>query len=112
MKKSIILYKKIPLLVNLVQSLLIKYSFRNIIKKSYIDNEQYAKMYNKVNNKKVLPTLENISALIIQNNYKKYLNKKEKKDASWKRIWSIITFVDVIFSFACLYLGIKIGNLI
>ena len=32
MKKLIILYKKIPLFINLVQSNLIKYSFRNIIK--------------------------------------------------------------------------------
>ena len=50
--------------------------------------------------------------LFQESQYRKYFNKYEKKDASWKRIWSIITLVDVIFSFACLYLGIKIGNLI
>ena len=36
-------------------------------------------MYNKVNNKKVLPTLENISALIIQNNLsQKDVNERAK----------------------------------
>ena len=90
MKKLIILYKKIPLLVDLIQTNLIKYSFRKIIKKSYEDNEKYDKMCNKVNNKKVLPTLENISALIIQNKYKQYLMKKNKKE----KLFNLISKID------------------
>ena len=90
MKKLIILYKKIPLFINLVQSNLIKYSFRNIIKKSYIDNEKYTKFYKKLNNKKVLPTLENISALFIQNNYKKYSNNKQKKE----KLFNLLNKID------------------
>ena len=90
MKKLIILYKKIPLLVDLIQTNLIKYSFRKIIKKSYEDNEKYDKMCNKVNNKKVLPTLENISALIIQNKYKQYLIKKNKKE----KLFNLISKID------------------
>ena len=45
-----------------------------------------------------------------ESQYRKYFNKYEKKETSWKRKWGIIAFLDVLFSFACLYFGVKIGD--
>ena len=40
-------------------------------------------------------------AMLKETVYRKYINKYEKKSNAWKRVWGIITIIDIVFSLMC-----------
>ena len=44
--------------------------------------------------------------------YTKYFILYEKRENSWKLKWKVISFIDFLVSFACVYLGYIISNMV